>query len=153
MVLHDHRTDEGCFDNSRAWGSTRPRVAGDGAAARTQRRCRDDFLKLIHDEIRPRRVNVQHDFDTLTSTIEGSRLEQQLIRRREVPTAFAAIFGIIALSLGALTYFAWKASCYYITLTDTAQIILAQRNASVDLLTRSNRELEHRMWQLGQRDQ
>src|SRR6266849_430818 len=29
----DRRTDKGCFDNSRAWGSTRPRVAVDGAAA------------------------------------------------------------------------------------------------------------------------
>jgi integrase len=46
-------TNKGCFDNSRAWGSTRPRVAGDGAAA--LRSAAAGRAALARDAAAPRR--------------------------------------------------------------------------------------------------
>jgi hypothetical protein len=52
----DPRTDKGCFDNSLAWGSTRPRVARDGAAALRSGAAGEESLLASRDQARGGRV-------------------------------------------------------------------------------------------------
>jgi signal transduction histidine kinase len=100
------------------------------------------FKAWLHANVRPKREAFQKALDGLRTAIGESHAEQGAASDQTFNGSLAMILAFSSLALGAAAYIAFLVAESFVDLTKRAQLAVAQKSASVELLKRSNAELE-----------
>jgi signal transduction histidine kinase len=110
------------------------------------------FYDFLVREVRPARRQAQASLDALRDAIQNVYRDAQGTTLRKERLSLYLVLTLIAAALLSLLYLAWKISRHYLALNDQAQLAIRQKEASVELLSKSNRELESLAADLRQRE-
>lgn len=102
----------------------------------------DSFVSHLRQTMRPKRHSLQFELTKFSETINRLAAENEAHVFRTLRYSSFGFIGFIGLALLGIIYVAARLSAYYVSLNRRTEIAIAQKNASVNLLSASNRELE-----------